>query len=77
MYFKKLIRKFSLWLEHRTSEWVIPKGTVYLIENTQNPDFESYTKIIEEQKKIWGYDPEIQRAKVRGRLKEFLKENKK
>jgi hypothetical protein len=72
---KKTIRRFSLWLERRTSDWILPKGLVLLIENTNTPDFAEYDRIVNEREKLWPDDPEIGRAKVLGRFRKFQAEN--
>jgi hypothetical protein len=59
MFFKKVIRNIAIKLNSITSGWVVSTDVYKLIDND---DFDVAEKILTEQTKIWGSDPEIIRA---------------
>ena len=79
LFFQRRIRKFALWLEYITTQWVVPNSTdiCLLIENTDKPDFDEYYYRLNELKIRWKiHDSEIESYFVRGRLMEFKIKNK-
>ena len=71
LFLKKFLRRLSLNLEYRTSQWVLPSGTVALIENTDTPDFGRYNKEVDKAATIWGNDPVITGARATARWTKF------
>jgi hypothetical protein len=70
MKLKKLIRRFSVWLNVTTEKWVIPKEVWNCIERE---DFKRAYVLICEAQEDWPNDPYIIYAES---LTEFLSVNK-
>jgi hypothetical protein len=69
MWFKKLLRRWTIVWEVKTARWVVPGIVWMLIDNEQ---FYGAGKFLDEAAKTWGEDdPEITRARS---LSHFLEE---
>jgi len=58
---KSWIRKFSIWLDYKTSDWVVPQD-VWLEIDKQN--YCVAQQVLSIARRTYGWDPEIRRAET-------------